>query len=374
VPKKLGRSEHGRALVVGAAGLLVGILYALRLLIPSGFDPTVFVAFGEDASAQTTYAERLVGPVHERPLQGHDGKFFFIQANDPWYLDGDQHAVFLDRPVYRGQRMLYPQLASVFGLLSPNGVIWGLLVVNVVALGVGSYLTARVCTNRRVSAWIGLAFALNLGILNEVDIDGGGAVAFVFAVGAVAAADRRRFWLATGLLTAAVLTREVFLLFAAGMVVAIWLRGRLIRWQFVVVPAVAGVAWGFYLRARLGSIVGQGSEQQPLALPFSGLIAGARRWTDDPINLVFSVAIILVLAVFAARALRSRDVLAWGALGVAALAPFLSQYIWAEWYDISRAIAPVFTAYVVLVFTRGDATMKRPSPSDHDASAGPIDL
>ena len=60
--------------------VLFGLVIALRLLSVFDWDPTVFVAFGEESTAITEYGEQKLGrEVLQRPHQGHDGKFFFVQ-------------------------------------------------------------------------------------------------------------------------------------------------------------------------------------------------------------------------------------------------------------------------------------------------------
>ena len=66
------------------------------------------------------HLESLVGgPVVLIDGTGHDGQYFFLQANDPWLLNPTEGLEFLDFPTYRAQRMLYPVVAGLGGLLGP---------------------------------------------------------------------------------------------------------------------------------------------------------------------------------------------------------------------------------------------------------------
>ena len=58
---------------------VLGIVYLA--LAASEWDPTVFVGFGEDATATTEYAEERLGEVILRESQGHDGKYFLFTAD-----------------------------------------------------------------------------------------------------------------------------------------------------------------------------------------------------------------------------------------------------------------------------------------------------
>jgi hypothetical protein len=129
---------------VAAVGVMIGVALVIRNLIPVGWDITTFAAFGADAPETLAYGQSLLGDVEARAGLGHDGKFFFIQANDPWLLQPSDHASYLDRPLYRAQRMLYPMLAGGFGLFSQHVVVWAMVLINVAALGVGTLVTSQV--------------------------------------------------------------------------------------------------------------------------------------------------------------------------------------------------------------------------------------
>ncbi len=83
-----------------------------------------------------------------------------------------------------------------FGLFSPGVVIWTLPLVNVLAVGAGNIRVEPVGSTAGSSTWLGLAFCLNPGVLAEVDISGGGAVALAFCVWGVLAAEQGRLWTA----------------------------------------------------------------------------------------------------------------------------------------------------------------------------------
>jgi hypothetical protein len=51
--------------------------------------------------------------------------------------------------------------------------------------------------------------------------------------------------------------------------------------------------------------------------------------------------------VVSVRAWKSEVFLTWGAVGFAVLAPFLTIYVWQKSYDISRALAPLVTAFLI---------------------------
>jgi hypothetical protein len=176
------RRSSTQAWIVGIVGLTIGSVVVLRILIPNGMDPTPFLTLGE-TTEQTEYARRLLGDVATRPNLGHDGRFFFVQSNDPLYLNPERHAAFLDRPLYRAQRMLFPLIAGGFGFFPPGVVVWSMLVTNLLAMCVGALLAARLAIRWGASPWLGLAVPLNIGLILDLQIGAGGIVAYACGAG-----------------------------------------------------------------------------------------------------------------------------------------------------------------------------------------------
>jgi hypothetical protein len=201
LPESLDSEENRRtAILVGLVAVAFTSLMAVRVLSEVDWDATIFVAFGEDATPTREYAEQRLGDVSLRAAQGHDGKFFFVQAHDPWVIDPGTNAQVLDRPLYRSQRMLYPVLAGGAGMFGSEAIVWAMLVVNVIAMGVGTWAVALVAREMGGSPWWGLAFALNIGFFSEVNIGGAGVVAAAAAFGAVLMFMRDRVAAGVGLL------------------------------------------------------------------------------------------------------------------------------------------------------------------------------
>lgn len=344
--------------VVGVAGLAIGVVIALRLLIPNGMDPTVFLALGDDSPVQTNYARRLLDDVRTRRDLGHDGRFFFAQANDPWLLRPDVNAAVLDRPVYRSQRMLFPLIAGGLGSFPPGVVVWSMLITNLLAMGIGALVAAELATRWGASAWLGLAVPLNIGLIFELDIGGAGIVAYTFALAALLALVATRVWFASLLFAAAALSREVMVAFAVGVFVLWWLEGRRPIWRILVLPVVAMVAWNVYLRFRLEGVPGIGGRSENLSAPFIGLFESFESWVRNPGELLLNSVLLVVVIAFIPLALRSRSPIAWGALPFAALIVVLSAEVLREPFNFSRAVVPVFTALPFLIF----APRHTPSP------------
>jgi hypothetical protein len=345
-------SSKRSAVWIGAIGGVLALAFMLRILSSGGGDPTVFLIIGEDATPIVAYAEELLArPIRTAPNVGHDGRFFFIQALDPWISDPKTYETLMDRPRHRAVRVLYPMLAGGFGFLGPEQVIWAMALVNVLAMAVGSWVTARVAQRMLIPAWSGLAFALNPGMLFEQQIAGAGVVAWAFGMGAVLAIYHHRDWLAGGLLAAAVLCREPMLLELTGLVLWVFVSRRRVAFPLMIpTVAVAGM-WFTWVSLRIAPI--GNSFGQSLGLPLVGLFEAFQGWLRvDRLGLVMAAAIFSLGVLVVVAAARDRDLLSWATAGFALLALFLTQLVWQQSFDSSRALAPLFTASALLLLRR----------------------
>jgi hypothetical protein len=346
-----GADRSTPAWLVGVVALLLVTAACGWVLSQVDWDATVFIGFGEEAESTRAFAEDRLGTVYLRGDQGHDGKFFFIQANDPWVLAPETNAAVLDRPLYRSQRMFYPVLAGVGGALEPAAIVWGLLVVNLLSIGIGTWATAAIAKSMGMAAWWGLAFGFNVGLLSEVVIDGAGVVATAAAFVAVSLFLKGRSAWAISALVLTCLSREAMLIAALGSAWWLWrYQGeRRLAIASIAVPTGAVVAWAGYLRLQIGLETGLG-EVREIGLPFVGLFQAIPRWLDDPINLVVGAVILLIFVMFIRRVLASSHLVGWAFVGFAALGLVLTARVWENYFDMTRAVAPVLTAFVLMLF------------------------
>lgn len=353
-------SRRTRGVVVGLVGLAISAAFVVRVLAQVDGDPTIFTSFGEDSAQITQYAEERLGRgVWTRDGLGHDGKYFFVLANDPLLTAPDENALIIDRPRYRAQRMLYPAVASVFGALPPQAIVWTLVVVNVLAMGLGSWIVAALATDMGLSAWWGLSFALNIGFISEQNIDGAGVLAAAAVFGAILLTRRGVMSSAIALFALGALTREAMLLAAGGTAFWLWRRERKSdAISVALIPAAVVGLWWFYVRMRLG--IGRDvAEVQEIGLPFVGLARAAETWLSDPVDLLAGLAIVLLLLLFVRRVLNSEEVVGWAFIGFVPLAFVFTRQVWANYFDITRAIAPAITAFVLLVILSARVESRR---------------
>ena len=343
------------SLVVAAVAVLLASGIAVRVLADADWDVSVFAAFGEDDHSTRTYAEERLGEVFLRSDLGHDGRFFFVQSNDPWVISPAENISVVDRPLYRSQRMLYPLLAGGGGLFGPEAIVWSMLIVNVIAMGLGSWAVAQIAIEMGGTPWWGLAFVLNIGFISEMSIGAAGVVAGAAAFGSVAMWLKGRTGWPVILMTLAVLSREAMALAALGTSWYLWKRGD--KRQSILataVPAMIAAVWALYIRLRISD--GAGVDQvEEIGLPFIGLARAFGSWLGDPVDLAVGLAMMLLFLLFVRRVLLSGELVGWAFVGFVALAILFTEQVWSSYFNITRAIAPVITAFVLLVFVSSRA-------------------
>jgi len=363
-----------RASVIGVAA---HVLFVVGVLSTHHNDPSWFVRFGVEAE-QTVLGREVLGDVSTHPGVGADGQYFWILARDPLLLNPQQTATWLDRPVYRAQRIGYPAFAAPWRLLGERTLLWGLLLANIAVVAAGSYFTARLAMCLGLPARTALAFAFNPGVIFSTMFDLCDALALAATVGALyAAVTRKRVALAC-LSAVAGLTKEpaVLALGAAALVGGAGgardgrpaLEGKT-RALLIAPAALAIGAWGGYVRARFGSASASVVEFAP---PFVGLVtAWQTRWSDGRIVETVSAAGILIAAcavvfLFA----RRRTLLLAAALPYALLVPFLSEHVMLFTTNALRAFAPAFTFLWLELYRRKD--LIRTAESDPGRSSLPL--
>jgi Na+/H+ antiporter NhaD/arsenite permease-like protein len=61
----------------------------------------------------------------------------------------------------------------------------------------------------------------------------------------------------------------------------------------------------------------------------------------------------LLLILYTRAVFRKRHLVGWAFLGIVLLATLLTEQVWHSYFDISRALAPLITSFVLLVFLGG---------------------
>ena len=284
----------------------------------------------------------------------------------PLLLDPAENADLIDRPVYRTQRMLYPLLSSAGGLLSGWAVVWGLIVVNLfaIALGTSGDLPVGGLVGGKPVAGTGLR-SQSRGHFRVDHRWGRGAGLGAGRAGCLAH-DRRQ------VLGRSVSDRR------CGSSPRSHDPGYARHGDVVVEEAIGAGRSGWSpgllsgaVSGRCGFVIQLGvplltSESEEIGLPFVGLGGAISRWIEEPgRNLLFGGAVvILLLLVVVMQAVRRPSLVSFSILGFVLMAPLLTRQVWLNYFDITRAIAPVFTTFVLVLFTTEPAEVTAGSHGD----------
>jgi hypothetical protein len=196
-----------------------------------------------------------------------------------------------------------------------------------------------------------LAFALNIGLISELLIDGGGIVAAAAAFSAILAIKRGHLAVAIAFLAVAALAREAMLVVAIGSAFWLWRDGRSrAALASIAIPLAVVGGWWIYAKERLEALTSV-SEVQEIGAPFIGLVSAIDSWRTSPLDLAAGAAVIVVLTLFARRAVGSKEVLlGWAFIGFVPIAILFTEQVWRSYFDITRAVAPIITAFLLLAF------------------------
>jgi len=356
---------------VGLIGLGAGLYISGSILAGSEWNPTVLLKFTDAHPEQMAYAVEMLDGVVPASGEGHDGKYYFIQAMDPFYFAPDLHARMLEQPSYRAQRMLYPTLAGGFGLFPPNFTAWALWGFNLAALGLGGWLTARLASEMGRSPWLGAVFFLTPGVLISSLIDTADVVALAFFVAGALMMMRRRYAPAALLLALAALSRETMLIGALGAVAWTWRTEKRIP-PILGLPFVVTAGWWVYLRLRIGYLDDSVQDLSNIGLPFKGFYNAFQVWTSSPghgEHMAFGVVLMVMSLLVVRRAWRSPSVLAYMTAGFSLVAVTMTVRVWSAYFDSTRALVPVIPAYVLMVLAEGNKGEAKPMEATEQAQS-----
>jgi len=289
---------------------------------------------GEESAVRPMIEEEL-GQIPLAAHFGHDGQISYAIGLD---LLGREVPDLLDHGAYRYRRVLYPGVASLFGLLDGDALLAGMIVVAVLSAAAAAGLLARLVTQFGRSDWLALAVILNPGLWLSVRLLTSDSMAMALMLLGL-------LWVVQGSLAAAVafalsgLAKDSYLTTAGGLAVS---RDRR-RWLLFLIPAGALTIWSGWLTLTMG---GGYSSRGNLGLPFVGIAEATSTWASFEAGELFylafalvSVAAGLLYSAFVRSWLRW-PILAWSLLGVLS-----TNWVW----DLGNNAARVFAPIAVLI-------------------------
>jgi hypothetical protein len=351
-----------RSVAVRTALVAVAVYAVLVVIfvVPRGGRADWFVKFGE-TGATTDYAHQVLGPDVATPYDdGQDGIRFWLQARDPFLTDAATFNRLIDVPTYRAQRVLYPWLAAPFRLGGEQALLWGLVLVNLGAVFVGTMFTSLLATELGAPRRAAYAFALNPVVVVAFMLDLADVLAVAGVIAVVYLVRRERWAWAIVAAVVAVLAKETSLL--PVVAVAIVARGPASRRVgLAVVPAAIAGLWALVLRIRLGWP--PAASDNFTIVPFYGYVDSyvhgwsvTGRWSEMLVALGVAAVGVWVVVRFWHR--RSSLELA-ACLPLVALIPFLSSGVVYRDINSIRAIGPVLTLLALDVYA-GRAQVRAP--------------
>ncbi|MFC1975337.1 AZOBR_p60025 family cell surface glycopolymer formation protein [Chloroflexota bacterium] len=207
--------------------VIVCLVYVSGVFITSDGDPMAFALLG------TRFSES-----DPQGTVGYDGQFAYQIALDPAGA-----APYIDVPAYRYQRILYPVLARLLAFGQPALIPWTLILVNVAAIGIGTWATGLLLIDFRVSRGYALAYGLYGGQLLALRTDLNEPLAQALVMLAILAwARERRIWAIVAFSLAA-LAKETALIFLVAYILYTLTKRQ---WHWAVGLGMAAVPFGAY--------------------------------------------------------------------------------------------------------------------------------
>lgn len=295
----------------GAPALLVLAAYAFWIVLnlPSSQRGLAFADVGDVFRHKGSGSARIDTIPSSGKDVGYDGQFVYFIALDPIGARS-----YIDAPPYRYGRILLSVMAMAISLDQTAIIPYAIVLINWLAVGLGTWFVAIWLRRHNVSHWFALIYGLYPGLFVTVKFDVTEALAYCFVAAAMLTFDvgRCRYLPWTALLFAcAMLSRETTVLFVLPVAVALFaghlpssrlipaMRVGMIRTvSFLFIALAPYAAWKIAIRIWLGSF-GFYSSLGPTLKPFGGLLAWYP-WNGTQVNAVRCIVVPATLCLAAA--------------------------------------------------------------------------
>lgn len=287
--------------------------------------------------------------------EGYDGHLFYYIARD----------LTMENPctgAYRYQRILFPVLIRIFSLGRAQAMPLAMAVINILAIGTGTWLMSLWLARLGRNPWLGLFYGLSLAHVLIVQYSLAGALAATLALaGAYALVERKSPPLAALWFTLALLTRET----------PVMLLGPLLLWSlfqrdwraalWLCLPVLVYLGWQLFLLHRFSTFELTGTNADAITPDLAGLRhflgsmvfdQGLRTLLRTTSTLPYLIFVLLAAGVASAEFLRQRSLWsmttglqAWGSL-------FLGTGMWIFISSVGRITITLVPAVILLATER----------------------
>ena len=297
---------------------------------------------------------------HTTSVFGYDGQFFLYIARDP------AGAVpYLDNASYRYGRIVYPLAARGLALGRQEAIPLALVLVNLLAVAVGTWAVAAWLRRERFPEWFALLYAAFPGVFYGVWRDLSEPLAYALTAVALLLfeGDRpRRIALSAALFAVAILTREGAAVFMLVWAAALAVQGRRLQGVlFAIGSLLPYLVYRFvFLDSWLGN-AGLPAQVRPTLVPFGG-IGHYFPWGGVELQRVYSVLVPGMFCVALALAALRRGARAPAVWALLANALVFVVFLPAKAYEDYASAGRISTS-VVLAFLLSLPALTRVFPT-----------
>lgn len=306
---------------------------------------------------------------------GHDGQLFYVIGLD---LRGEWVPAYLDpfeSVPYRYRRIAYPALSSLLGLSTGPQLLWGMVIVNLISVGVASGSVAVIARHLGKSPLLASAVVLNPGVWLSAQLLTADNLALAAGLAAILAFLKDRLPISVVALAVAALAKEVAVVFAVGLAGYAWFQGWRVKAVSLAVGSVIPLGlWLLYVHMAIGNVIDSSGNIGP---PFAGLVDAAAIWPDQTLRengWTFILITFIVLGIVGL--IRSHAIWRWTAWPWIGVALVSSHLVWDLGNNSIRTLSPIIVLTVLGLAdrTRRPSTAKEPdSPVTSPVAGNDLD-